>query len=126
MSLLAAIAMLAWLGAALPAAAFGPPPNAPLSLEKLSPIDEFLNAQVAQGEIPGAVVLIQRHGKPVYFKWFGKTVTDFPADDAIDRCSYAVENHDRTLCIRQKSPCRFRPVVRRLQSRSLPAPRDAS
>ena len=80
MSLLAAIAMLAWLGAALPAAAFGPPPNAPLSLEKLSPIDEFLNAQVAQAEIPGAVVLIQRHGKPVYFKWFGKRDVDAGID----------------------------------------------
>jgi hypothetical protein len=32
------------------AAQFGPPPNAPLSLEKLSRIDEFLNDQVAQGE----------------------------------------------------------------------------
>ena len=33
---------------------------------------QFLNDQVAQGEIPGAIVLIQRHGKPVYFKIFGK------------------------------------------------------
>ena len=52
----------------LPASAFGPPPNAPLSMEKLSRIDDFLNDQIAQGEIPGAIVLIQRHGKPVYFK----------------------------------------------------------
>jgi len=33
----------------LSASTFGPPPNAPLSLEKLSRIDEFLNDQVAQG-----------------------------------------------------------------------------
>lgn len=56
----------------LPAADFGPPPNAALSLEKLSRIDDFINAQVATGQIPGAIVLIQRHGKPVYFKCFGK------------------------------------------------------
>src|SRR5947208_12189537 len=68
------------LSAPLPAAQFGPPPNAPLSLEKLSRIDAFLNGQVAQGEIPGAVVLIQRHGKPVYFKWFGKRDVDAGVD----------------------------------------------
>ena len=64
------------LSAPLPAAQFGPPPNAPLSVEKLARIDDFLNDQVAQGEIPGAIVLIQRHGKPVYFKWFGKRDVD--------------------------------------------------
>jgi CubicO group peptidase (beta-lactamase class C family) len=62
------------------ASTFGPPPNAPLSLEKLSRIDEFLNDLVAQGKIPGAIVLIQRHGKPVYFKWFGKRDVDAGVD----------------------------------------------
>src|SRR3982750_4815195 len=66
------------------ASTFGPPPNAPLSLEKLSRIDEFLNGQVAQGEIPGAIVLIQRHGKPVYFKWFGKRDVDAGIDMTSD------------------------------------------
>jgi CubicO group peptidase (beta-lactamase class C family) len=75
-SLLAAVVVMVWLVASLPVVAFGPPPNAPLSLEKLARIDEFLNGQVAQGEIPGAIVLIQRHGKPVYFKWFGKRDVD--------------------------------------------------
>ena len=64
----------------LSATPFGPPPNAPLSLEKLSRIDAFLNDQIAQGEIPGAIVLIQRHGKPVYFKWFGKRDADAGID----------------------------------------------
>jgi CubicO group peptidase (beta-lactamase class C family) len=68
------------LSAPLPAAQFGPPPNAPLSVEKLSRIDDFLNDQVAQGEIPGAIVLIQRRGKPVYFKWFGKRDADAGID----------------------------------------------
>jgi CubicO group peptidase (beta-lactamase class C family) len=61
------------LAALLPVAAveLGPPPGAELSREKLSPIDEFLNDEVASGKIPGAIVLIQRHGKPAYFKSFG-------------------------------------------------------
>jgi CubicO group peptidase (beta-lactamase class C family) len=79
-SLLAAVAALVWLGASLPVVAFGPPPNAPMSLEKLSRIDDFLNDQVGQGKIPGAIVLIQRHGKPVYFKWFGKRDVDAGID----------------------------------------------
>ncbi|WP_454616843.1 serine hydrolase domain-containing protein [Bradyrhizobium cenepequi] len=65
-------AMLACLIAPLPAAAFGPPPNAPLSMEKLSRLDDFLAEQSATGKIPGAVLLIQRHGKPIYFKCIGK------------------------------------------------------
>ena len=68
------------LSTPLPAAQLGPRPNAPLSVEKLSRIDDFLNDQVAQGEIPGAVVLIQRRGKPVYFKWFGKRDVDAGID----------------------------------------------
>lgn len=60
--------------APLPAAAvvLGPPPGAELSPEKLSLIDDFLNDEIASGRIPGAIVLIQRHGQPVYFKCFGK------------------------------------------------------
>jgi CubicO group peptidase (beta-lactamase class C family) len=50
----------------------GPPPGAVLSVEKLSAIDDFINGEVAAGRIPGANVLIQHHGKPVYFKSFGK------------------------------------------------------
>ena len=76
----AAIAVLAAVIFPLPAGAFGPPPNAVLSIDKLSRIDDFLNDQIAQGEIPGAIVLIQRHGKPVYFKWFGKRDVDAGVD----------------------------------------------
>jgi CubicO group peptidase (beta-lactamase class C family) len=50
----------------------GPPPGAVLAPDKLSRIDEFLNGEIAAGKIPGAIVLIQRHGQPVYFKTFGK------------------------------------------------------
>jgi len=50
----------------------GPPPGAALAPDKLSRIDEFLNGEIAAGKIPGAIVLIQRHGRPIYFRIFGK------------------------------------------------------
>ena len=48
-------------GANVPA----PSPN------KLERITEFFNNEVATGKLPGAVVLIQQHGRPVYLKCFG-------------------------------------------------------
>jgi CubicO group peptidase (beta-lactamase class C family) len=53
------------------AAPFGPPPGATIAVEKLAPIGDFVNGEVAAGNIPGAIVLVQQHGKPVYLKWFG-------------------------------------------------------
>jgi len=41
------------------------------SAAKLERITEFFNNEVATGKLPGAVVLIQQHGKPVYLKCFG-------------------------------------------------------
>ena len=38
---------------------------------KLEHITEFFNNEVATGKLPGAVVLIQQHGRPVYLKSFG-------------------------------------------------------
>lgn len=71
---LVAISSAIWLAAPSSAAAvqLGPPQGSRLSVEKLSSIDQFLNGEVAGGNIPGAIVLIQRHGKPVYFRCFGK------------------------------------------------------
>jgi CubicO group peptidase (beta-lactamase class C family) len=40
----------------------------PAGLERIT---EFFNNEVATGKLPGAVVLIQQHGKPVYLKCFG-------------------------------------------------------
>jgi len=65
-------ALFAATVATVSAAQLGPPPHAVLSREKLSAIDDFLNAEIAAGNIPGAIVLIQHHGQPVYFKCFGK------------------------------------------------------
>jgi CubicO group peptidase (beta-lactamase class C family) len=52
--------------------AFGSPPGTDLSREKLSVIDDFVNGEITSGKIPGAIVLIQRHGQQIYFKCFGK------------------------------------------------------
>jgi CubicO group peptidase (beta-lactamase class C family) len=70
----AAVVAAASLAAPMPAgtAELGPPPHAVLSREKLSAIDDFLNGEIATGNIPGAIVLIQHHGQPVYLKSFGK------------------------------------------------------
>jgi CubicO group peptidase (beta-lactamase class C family) len=77
-SLLGAMAtsLLAANGTPAQAAPFGPRPGAELSIEKLSPIADFINGEVAAGRIPGAIVLIQRHGKPIYFQCFGKRDPD--------------------------------------------------
>ena len=57
--------------AAAERAPFGPPPGAELVVEKLAPIEPFVNGEIAAGKIPGAIVLVQQHGKPVYLTWFG-------------------------------------------------------
>lgn len=41
------------------------------SPDRLERITEFFNNEIAAGKLPGAVVLIQQHGKPVYLKCFG-------------------------------------------------------
>lgn len=47
------------------------PAGAHFNPEKLARISEFFKDQVATGKIPGAIVLIQQHGKPVYHEAFG-------------------------------------------------------
>src|SRR2546430_4685802 len=66
------VALFAATVATVSAAPLGPPPHAVLSREKLSAIDDFINGEVASGRIPGAIVLIQHHGEPVYFRCFGE------------------------------------------------------
>ncbi|HEY0218779.1 MAG TPA: serine hydrolase domain-containing protein [Afipia sp.] len=48
-------------------------PSAQLSYQRLERITAYFNNEVATGKIPGANVLVQRHGVPVYFRSFGKT-----------------------------------------------------
>lgn len=47
------------------------PANAGMSEERLARIDKMLNAAVDKNEIPGAVALVARNGKIVYYKAFG-------------------------------------------------------
>jgi len=72
--------------ASAPAAAadFGPPPGAKLSIAKLAPIQSFVDGEIAAGRIPGAIVLIQRHGQPVYLQCFGKRNVETGAPMTLD------------------------------------------
>jgi CubicO group peptidase (beta-lactamase class C family) len=59
---------------ALPARAEGTyeiPAGAHFNKDKLARIGEFFKNEIATGKIPGAIVLIQQHGKPVYHEFFG-------------------------------------------------------
>ena len=49
----------------------------------LDRIGDYVRNEVATGKIPGAILLIQQHGKPVYFENFGvRDVDDRATDDA--------------------------------------------
>src|SRR5260370_10348484 len=41
------------------------------SREKLERVGDYISNEIASGKIPGAVLLIQQHGHPVYFENFG-------------------------------------------------------
>src|ERR1700704_6199896 len=61
-------------GVALSAQAEGTfdiPPGAHFNPQKLERVGDYLRDQVANGKIPGAILLIQQRGKPVYHESFG-------------------------------------------------------
>jgi CubicO group peptidase (beta-lactamase class C family) len=74
--LFVSLAALPLASALAETAPFGRPPGATIAVQKLAPIDDFVNGEIAAGTIPGAIVLVQQHGKPVYLKWFGKRDPD--------------------------------------------------
>jgi CubicO group peptidase (beta-lactamase class C family) len=41
------------------------------SAEGLAKVSDYIRNEIATGKIPGAILLIQQHGKPVYFENFG-------------------------------------------------------
>jgi CubicO group peptidase (beta-lactamase class C family) len=41
------------------------------SSDKLARIGDYIRNEIATGKIPGAVILVQQHGHPVYFESFG-------------------------------------------------------
>jgi CubicO group peptidase (beta-lactamase class C family) len=62
------------LGAMPPARAEGTfdiPAGAHFNQDKLGKVSEFFKNEIATGKIPGAIVLIQQKGKPVYREYFG-------------------------------------------------------
>lgn len=62
---------LATLGAARAEGTFEIPAGAHFNPQKLQRIDDYFHDQIANGKIPGAIVLIWQHGKPVYHRFFG-------------------------------------------------------
>ncbi len=68
----AAVLLVAAVGAAT--SAHGDPQSAitsGFSADGLKRVGAYFENEVATGKLPGAVVLIQQHGKPVYFESFG-------------------------------------------------------
>jgi CubicO group peptidase (beta-lactamase class C family) len=66
-----ALAALAWgLSVAVRA---GQPSAVPTSFSpaKLERVSDYMRNEIVTGKIPGAIVLIQQHGRPVYFEKFG-------------------------------------------------------
>src|SRR6476659_10452106 len=47
------------------------PPGAHFNPDKLARVGDYLRDQIANGKIPGAILLIQQHGKPVYHEFLG-------------------------------------------------------
>src|SRR5882724_334107 len=67
---------------------FDLPAGAHFNLQKLQRVGEYLREQIANGKIPGAIVLIRQHDKPVYHEFFGvrDVATKLPmTDDTIFR-----------------------------------------
>ena len=62
---------------------FDRPAGAHFNPQKLERIGELFRNEIADGKIPGAIVLIQQHGRPVYFEKFGvrDVATGLPMTD---------------------------------------------
>jgi len=62
---------------------FDIPAGAHFNQARLAKIGKFFKNEVTTGKIPGAIVLIQQHGKPVYHEFFGvqDVVSEQPMTD---------------------------------------------
>jgi len=68
----AALAVFAVVGSPHVARAGGPASVAgSFSREGLARVGDYVRDEISTGKIPGAILLIQQHGKPVYFESFG-------------------------------------------------------
>src|ERR1700753_1215967 len=83
-----ALAALVW---GVSAAAFAEQPCtivSSFSSAGLERVSDYMKNEVATGKIPGAIVLIQQHGRPVYYEKFGVRDVESKqplADDSIFR-----------------------------------------
>jgi CubicO group peptidase (beta-lactamase class C family) len=59
--------------AALPCVIAEPPPakQTSFSREKFGRVSDYFRNEITSGKIPGAIVLIQQHGAPIYYEKFG-------------------------------------------------------
>jgi CubicO group peptidase (beta-lactamase class C family) len=83
-----ALLTIAAITSALAEGSFDIPAGAHFNQQKLRRIGEFFRGEIAGGKIPGAILLIQQHGKPVYHEFFGvrDVATKLPmTDDTIFR-----------------------------------------
>src|ERR1700722_11616532 len=67
---------------------FDLPAGAHFNLQKLQRVGDYLREQIANGKIPGAILLIRQHDKTVYHEFFGvrDVATKLPmTDDTIFR-----------------------------------------
>jgi CubicO group peptidase (beta-lactamase class C family) len=83
-----ALLAIAAVASARAQGSFDIPAGAHFNPEKLERVSEYLRDEVATGKIPGAVLLIEQHGKPVYHQFFGvrDVATKAPmTDDTIFR-----------------------------------------
>ena len=70
--IVAALSVLAIVGWPDIARAESPgPPARSFSREGLDRVGDYIRNEISTGKIPGAIMLIQQHGKPVYFESFG-------------------------------------------------------
>src|ERR1700687_2911761 len=69
LALLVFTIIVGWPGAGRPEAPSPVPPG--FSRAKLQRVGDYIRNEIATRKIPGAVLLIQQHGQPVYFENFG-------------------------------------------------------
>src|ERR1700709_2704782 len=68
---IAAALVLLFLASAFSAGNAQAPASSSFSPEKLDRVGDYIRNEIATGKIPGAILLIQQHGTPVYFENFG-------------------------------------------------------
>jgi CubicO group peptidase (beta-lactamase class C family) len=69
LALLFAVVVAGWPAAGRAESSPAAPPG--FSSDKLERVGDYIRNEIATGKIPGAILLIQQHGKPVYFENFG-------------------------------------------------------